>query len=141
MKWVDEDSFDVTVEPTGVFSLALTSSDLSFQSSGGDAVDISGASFNHGESDYSTYFAGPDNPTGPPRPTDPDVSLTATSVTVACGDDWSGQLSNDGPTLRFDVQTENPGAPVPDGGSTLIMLFSALGVVFVGARSRFKQAS
>lgn len=144
LKWADGDSFDVSVEgASDAFSLNLTLSGLNFQTPGGDPVNISGASWNEGDSDYTTYLFHPtENPTGSARPSDPIVSSTASTVTVEFGDDWSGQLAADWPTLRFDVQTEDPtGKPVPDAGSTLTLLLGALGWVFVASRSRFKWAN
>lgn len=117
--WVDGDSFEVTVEDPGdTFSLELTLSDLQFQ--GGD---ISGASFNYADSIYETFLASPVNPSGSPRPSDPVVSFTPDSVTVVYGSDWTGQLANDWPTLRFDVTT----VPEPGLFGLTLLGFAGLG--------------
>jgi hypothetical protein len=137
LAWFDEDSFDVRVEgATSAFSLTVTLSDLNFKTSGGDLVNITGALWNEADSVYTTYLFDPDNnDTGAPRPTDPSVSSTPTSVTVEFGADWSGQLAGDWPTLRFDVQTERVAA-VPEGGATFALL--GLGLAGVVAMKRRK---
>ncbi|MCO6044522.1 PEP-CTERM sorting domain-containing protein [Aeoliella sp. ICT_H6.2] len=126
IEWADDDSFDIAIEgASSNFDFSLTLSDLQFESSPGSTVDIIGASFNFADSDYSSYLFDPDsNPTGATRPSDPVVTWTADSVTVAYGTDWSGQLAADWPTLRFDVTTA-----VPEPGTLTLSGLFCLGLL------------
>ncbi len=129
LKWVDEDSFDVFVEGPGAdFDFFLTLSGLDFNNGSGQRVDIVNAFFNENDSDYSTFFASPGNPSGAPRPVDPIVTSALDSVTVNFGAGWTDQLSNDFPTLRFDVQV------VPESTTFMMSLMGMCAVVFLRQR-------
>lgn len=129
VRWVDADSFDLHV--VEVFQTGLDADvslvDLDFETPGGQAAAIVGASFDPTGNNYLGFFKSEENPTGANRPSDPSVSFTSGSVRVTFGADWESQLFFDSPILRFDVLA------VPEPG-TLAMVLAGLGALGLARR-------
>ncbi|MBP7001205.1 hypothetical protein [Amaricoccus sp.] len=131
--WVDGDSFDLffyapsSIEDDVPVSFSVTG--LSFRD-GGRAAAIRGFTFNRSASTLDTYLQSPSNPSGayflPPT-----TSWAADSVTADFAM-FHGQLINDGPRLRFDVEATPVPVPLPAAGLLLIG-----GLLTLGGLRRF----
>ncbi len=129
VSWVDGDSFDLAILANEEAFFAsylgvatITVAGLDFMADG-MPVDIVGATFNEAAGDFTGYLAGPENPTGSPRPVGPDIVVTAHSVQITWTD-YSAQLVGDQAIMRFDVQT----AAVPEPASVAMWLLGIGGL-------------
>lgn len=139
VKWVDEDSFDLTIyapqNAADLTTATISLTGLAFKTPSLQTVDITKATFNPNENNYLGYFFSPENDTAGPRPADPVVTHTANSVTIVYAN-FPLQAVGDQIPQRFDVQTA-----VPEPSTSAALIAMVAGGVLLRRKVRHSQGA